>query len=298
MDISFTAHDGIQDNPFVVDFDPGQFRGTRTTFGAEWYVPLLFKGMAGRPLAASGTLAWATENGYGLQIPMQPVGGGSCALTVPISDHELARIDERRAGGESLLQLSLNVLALRPNGTTAIYKPYGPLNYTIPLHRWIAMLADTGFGKIQIVELPVPPDANGAWEQSARQLGEASVRFRQGDYGVSTGCSRIALQQMVEVLERALAITPKTPPLGPRIQVLTKQLNELHQKYSFDPYVVIARLIQATFDFASDPVHRGYEYPTREDAALALSLATALHRFLASRPLPKLVEPTNSGVDA
>jgi hypothetical protein len=147
---SFTAHDGIQDHPFVMNFDPGQFRGARTAFGAEWYVPLVFKGVEGRPLAASGTMAWATENGYGLQIPTQPVGGGSCALTVPISDHELARIDEKRGGGESLLQLIFNVLALRPNGATAIYKPYGPLNYTIPLHRWIAMLADTGFGKIHI----------------------------------------------------------------------------------------------------------------------------------------------------
>jgi hypothetical protein len=288
MDISFTGHDGVQDDPFTLELDPAQMRGARTTFGAELYIAGVFKLRSGRPLAMSGVLAWETENGYGLQIPLQPVGGGSVTVTVPISDRQLGRVEARRAGGEPRFQLAINVLGTRANGETAMYKPWGPQNYTIPRDRWKDILAGAGYGKIHIIELPVPPDACDAWTKSAATLAEASVCYSQGEYGYSIGNSRNALQQMVDVLERALGIVPTSPAFGPRIEALTKRLKDLHEKHSFDPYVVLATVIKATFDFSSDPVHRGYEVPTREDAAMSLSLATALHEFLASRPLPKV----------
>ena len=122
MKISFTGHDGIQDSPFTFDLDPSRLRGARTAFGAELYVSGDFEAGSARPLAMSGVLSWETENGYGLQIPMQPVGGGTATVAVPISDRQLASLEERRAGGEARLQIAQQRVCCRFECTRCRYR--------------------------------------------------------------------------------------------------------------------------------------------------------------------------------
>ncbi len=258
---------------------------------------LKVNGRKAQPLAMGGVLSWETEHGNGLLIPQQPAYGGTTPLIVPISDHQLASLETIRASGEAKFTLTLHALARREDGSAAVYKSWGPLPYTVPRDKWKEALAGCGYSKIQIVELPVPPDVKDAWARSAATLSEASNEFAQGNYGFSLGHTRNAIQQIIDVLERALDITPpKNSPFSNRVDTVAARLTELHAKRSADAYAVIGSLVRSTFDFSSDPVHRGYEIPNREDALLALSLTVALHTYLARRPIPKPVPPAKPAV--
>lgn len=291
MKLTFSAVDGTQDNAFSFDVDPAQFRGCRTAFGAQVQVfgNLEFDRTKVVPLQMGGILAWHAEGNMGLSIPMQSVGyGGTIALSAPISDAQLASIEDRRANGEANLALTLFALGRRPSeGASAYRMGWSPQPYVVPRDRWAEAMAACGLGRIHIVEVPVPPgDLSEHWLRSAKMLARSSAELAQGRYGESMGNVRNALQEMVDVLERWLGIQPKSPAFAARVNELGSRLATLHERRGADPYAVLAALVRAVFDFTSDPVHRGYDVPSRDDAAFALSAASALHIFLARRPLP------------
>jgi|GEM_PF-5200750 len=289
MKTFFSAADGTQDNAFSLDLEPEQFRGARSAFGAYVLISgqLESDPAKARPLEIGGSLSWPGEGGAGLLIPRQPVGGGTIGLVAPISDAQLASIEERRGGGEPNLEITLTGLAIRGDGRTATYKlAWSPQPFSVPRDRWRDALAACGYGRIHIIELPVPPDVNDVWARSAQMLARASAEFSEGRYGETMGNARNALQELVGVLERSLGLEPATA-FAQRVKVVGETLTALHGRRSADPYAVLSSVIRAVADFSSDPVHRGYDIPNREDAAFALSLASALHTFLARRPIPK-----------
>ena len=291
MKVFFSAVDGTQDNAFSLDLDPARLRGSRSAFGAQLQVIGLLEYDRNKavPLQIGGILAWHADGVSGLHIPSQSVGnGGTIGLAVSIADGQLAGLEERRAGGEPNLTLSLNALGRQTSEGTVSYRAsWSPVPYLVPRDRWADAIAACGFGRIHIVELPVPTVGADAWSRSAQMLARGSADFGKARYGEAMGNVRNALQELVAVLERDLAIEPKTPVFAERIKELAVRLTALHERRGADPYGVMASLIRAVFDFSSDPVHRGYDLPNREDASFALSLATSLHAFLARRPLPK-----------
>ncbi len=292
MKAHFSAADGTQDSAFSLDLEPARLSGSRSAFGAQIVISglLEFDRAKATPLEIGGALSWPNE-GAGLVIPRQPAGGGTIGLVAPISDAQLASIEERRAGGEPNFEITLTALAVRGDGRTASYKlSWAPQPFPVPRDKWKDTLAACGFGRIHIVELPVPPDVNDTWARSAQMLARASAEFGQARYGESMGNARNALQELIGVLERNLGIEPSTDAFTLRVKNVGEALTALHGRRSADPYAVLASVVRAVADFASDPVHRGYDVPTREDAALALALTTALHAFLARRPIPKLLK--------
>jgi len=297
MKIQFSAVDGTQDNGFSIDLEPAHFRGGRSAFGSYLLVIglLEFDPSKARPLQIGGALSWPGDGGVGLVIPHQPVSGGTTALTAPISDAQLASIEERREGREPTLEITLTALAERAGGVTASYKAsWAPQPLPIPRDRWSDVLAACGYGRIHIVELPVPPDVNDAWSRSAQMLARASAEFGNGRYGEAMGNARNSLQELVAVLERNLSIEPTTPAFAPRVKAVGAELSHRHRRRGGDPYQVLASVVGAVFDFASEPVHRGYDVPNRDDALFALSLASALHAFLARRPIATVVSDTDA----
>jgi hypothetical protein len=292
MKVHFSAADGTQDNAFSIDLDPAQFRGGRSAFGAYVLVIglLEFDPAKAHPLEIGGALSWPGDNGVGLVIPRQPASGGTTALMAPISDAQLASIEERRAGGEPAFEISLTSLARRAHGVTASYKfSWAPQSLSVPRDRWKDVLAACGYGRVHIVELPVPPDVNDVWSRSAQILARASVEFGNGRYGEAMGNARNSLQELVVVLEQSLAIEPATSAFAPRVKAVGDELSRRHCQHGGDPYQVLASVVKAVFDFTSEPVHRGYDVPNRDDAMFALSLASALHTFLARRPIASAV---------
>lgn len=296
MKIHFSAVDGTQDNAFSIDLDTAQFRGGRSAFGAYVLVSGLLESdrAKAQPLEMGGTLCWPGDGGFGLVIPRQSVSGGTTALVAPISDAQLASIEERRAGGEPNFEITLTSLARRSDGATASYKSsWATQPFSIPRDRWKDALAACGFGRLHIVELPVPPDVDDAWSRSAQILALASAEFGNGRYGEAIGNVRNSLQELIAVLERSLAIEPAKAAFAPRVKTVGDELSRRHRRDGGDPYEVLASVVKALFGFASEPVHRGYDVSNRVDAMFALSLASALHVFLARHPIANAVSDAN-----
>jgi hypothetical protein len=287
MKTFFSAIDGTQENAFSFDLEPLHVRGGRSAFGAYILIMGLLEAepTKAQPLEIGGWLSWPGDAGIGLIIPRQPVAGGTTGLTVPISDSQLASIESRRCGGEPNFEIVLTALARRSDQQTASYRfSWSPQPFPVPRDRWADALAACGHGRIRIIELPVAPNIGDSWDRSAQMLARASAEFGDARYGEAMGNARNALQDLVGILEQNLGIEPSSS-FAQRVKVVGDTLTAMHAKRGADPYAVLASTIRAVADFCSDPMHRGYDIPNREDAAFALALATALHAFLARRPI-------------
>ena len=240
------------------------------------------------PLFFEGALLWTNE-GVGLPVPLQSVRpSGSIALSIPVSDHQLASFENHRAQKEPEFKLLLTAIGQDANGKVRRYYHHGgtPANLAIPRDRWLDVLDKCGFGRIRIIELPAPPQADDEeWSRCADLLAKASRDFSASRYGEAMSSLRVVSQHMVEILERSLGITPPNPSIKPRVEALSANLRDLHEKRGADPFYVISELIEALFGFTSEPSHRGFDVVTREDAEFALSLATSLYAYLARRPI-------------
>jgi hypothetical protein len=135
----------------------------RTAFGASLLIgvfPPYEQPSKDVPLLFYGSLSWASEFD-GLQIPAQPVRGGTSALVVPISDSQITAIERVRKTGEPTFSLRLQVVAQNEQGEVRHYGGVGgqdAYDYTVPRDRWHDALDACGYGRIRIVELPPPPE--------------------------------------------------------------------------------------------------------------------------------------------
>src|SRR5271170_3559334 len=85
----------------VVEIEPSRVTGTRSPFGPllQIFIQVIYEDGKDMPLIFEGMLCWPNQN-VGLHIPLQTVGRGTATLVVPISDQEIASLEQRRAGGE------------------------------------------------------------------------------------------------------------------------------------------------------------------------------------------------------
>jgi hypothetical protein len=283
----------ITEHPlFNVDVEPMQLRGLRHASGSEIMLPLTITTDSRRcmPLLAYGALVWAPDLRNGLAIPSQPVELGTIGLSIPVSLTQLAAMETRRSGGEPRLSVSLTILAqLGPEQIVRLFQSDREIQYPLSREKWLTTLHDCGYGTIRIVELPSPPAMQGAiWEKASRELEVASRAFANAQYGTTMGATRTSLQAMLGAIELALQITPTTDALGPRAEALEARLRSLHPRRGNDPFAVLAGLLRATIDFCSGPLHDELGLATREDSQLALSTATALYSYAATRQLQSI----------
>lgn len=107
--IAFELDDQPGWSLYALDIEPARFRGSRSVFGATFHLPVslfTFPERSCRPSLFAGALCWADEPD-GLAIPLQPLLFNRSELAIPVSDDQLARLDERRAGNEPRFTLHL-----------------------------------------------------------------------------------------------------------------------------------------------------------------------------------------------
>jgi hypothetical protein len=257
----------------------------RSTFGGLLKVPAeLSNELHGIPLMIAGTLKLAGER-EGLAIPAQTPLVNENTLRIPISDEQIARLEEKRAGNAPTFELLLRGVASL-DGSTVIVNSTHPVNLPVPLEVWLKTLDKLGFGKRRLIELPPIPARDGVtWEAAAIQIQAAAQRLASGDSGAAMTEARTALQRTLEAVGLSLGVTPqKGGPIGPFVDQITAALNARHEKKSDDPYLALAdavKLVKSCAGFASDPPHTGLLKAERVSAELALSLATALYCYFA-----------------
>lgn len=101
---------------------------------------------------------------------------------------------------------------------------------------------------------------------------------------------RIALERIADAVGALLGIaranaSGKKMPLANYIDAIASEFRKRRVDHTDDPFAVLSGLIKATFGFCSEPGHTRFDASARNDAVLALSLATALYSYLAQFPI-------------
>jgi hypothetical protein len=233
-----------------------------------------------------GSIIWSGEFD-GLTVPAQPLLLNRNEFSVPITDEQLSRFEERRAGGDATLTLQLWGIAERaPSGPLeAVTSGTFALPFSVPRDRWIEVLDHCGFGKRRIIELPAAPSVGGTWEAASARLEAASRELAAGRSGASLVESRVALERLADALGAGLGIPRQKNPFANYVSMLCAKLEELQGGQKGTRYELIAQLVRSAFGFTSDPPHQGLDRGARDDAELALSTGMALYCYLARQPI-------------
>jgi hypothetical protein len=281
---------------YALDVDPAGLRATRSVFGATLHLPValvaLGREVTYRPALFAGALCWADEPD-GLIIHLQPLLFNSAELTVPISGEHLTRLEHRRLGEE--LRLSIRLWGTAQEIATGVLHNvrggHYPAHLAVPRERWLAILRDAGFGERRLLELPAPPQglAND-WTAVAERLAAAAGRLAAGEPGVALGEARVALERLTEAVGTELGIpranaSGKNAPLANYVDTIAQEFTRRHADNTDDPFAILSGLFKALFGFCSQPGHISFDASARNDAVLALNVATALYMYLACFPI-------------
>jgi len=202
---------------------------------------------------------------------IKPEGRCRFDLEVNLDFRQIEIIEEERKGDDVHFKLTLKVLyslverrqQLIPRfrtGIVVLSMPTGEMDLTIPQSEWVKMLEEIGYGRLRVIELPVPQPPEGtAIDSSLSYLHEALRSFNEGDYDdVLSNC-----RQAIEVVKQAdlnLEVLLGSESKAEKILGIERKLN----------------------DFLNLGPHAGTRLD-RGDAELALYATVSMIRYLAKR---------------
>ncbi|MGD0967770.1 MAG: hypothetical protein ABR949_05735 [Candidatus Aquilonibacter sp.] len=267
----------------VVEIDPTRVIGVRSPFGPllQIFIQVIYEQGKDLPLMFEGMLCWPSQH-VGLHIPLQTVGRGTATLVVPISDHEITSLEQRRAGGELRLELDLRAIGFPDEpGVLGRYTPSGGrIALEIPRDKWKAVLDGFGVGIVRILELPNPPKPDKLLKEAADQLELAARSFSEGRYGESIAAARVCVERMIDSIGARVGLPRGDKSFAPFVEALAEKLK--NRRVGNDPLALIGSLIRALFGWTSHPVHRGFQVSERDDALFALNLCVGLYSYIVS----------------
>jgi len=294
----FQYADGSGQVVLRAEADAGHFGGGRNAFGPflrlQLYWPYDANIPPHRALAVQGALLWGgdPEGSGGLAIPLQAVTPNGPVL-IPVSDDQLARLEERRAGVEPDFAVRLDGLAQREGqggadrtpdlAVRAVTAGHHPQRLGVSRDQWARTLDACGFGLRRMVELPPPPGGlGGKWDEAAASLAGASRLLAQGHDEQAIAAVRKALERIVEAVAAAVGEPPHTGKggFGPYVTALADRIKAAEPAKSH-PFHLVAALLRTTYDFASGHTHGASVSSRREDAVFAVALGSSLYGFAA-----------------
>jgi hypothetical protein len=260
--------------------------GDRTPFGPRLLFNVHTEYVQGSPpqrlLGVQGALLWDGADD-GLRIPFH-AGIPSITVAIPVSDDQLTRFEEFRAGRPPEFSLRLEALAQPVNGgETRILNAHAQ-RLSISRDEWAVVLNRCGFGLRRMVELPPPPGGlGGAWDDASKSLADSSSLFAAGHDEQAIAAVRKALERIVEAVAAAVGEPPRVGKgrFGPYVERVAERIKALPSGRHQNPYPLVAGLLSATFNFTSGYVHENVAPSQREEAAFALAIGTALYGFAA-----------------
>jgi hypothetical protein len=196
---------GLHRLTFPVELD------ARNTMGGG--VPVTLSGYAWLTMPGMDWLgSWTTERA----IVSQEGLTFDAVAVLPLTDEQLAVIEQRRAGSDLRLMLDANaVLGYDPARTSGDQNERWPArsfqeNMYIYSDTWQRLLAQTSLATSLAVVVPVPLDSSAAGKVGAH-LREAVRKVNGGEYGDAVIAARRAIDSMGTswASERAVIQTPK-----------------------------------------------------------------------------------------
>jgi hypothetical protein len=161
-------------------------------------VPVLLNGYAWLSGTGMDWLgAWSTEN----PVVTQDGQGFEATLVLPLTDDQLAVIEQRRAGSDLTLQFDVNVtLGYDPaaaSGSAEDRWPAKSFQQQTPVYRetWVRLLSQIPTAMSLAIVLPVPLDASAAAHVGGH-LREAIRKVNNSEYGDAVIEARKAIDAM------------------------------------------------------------------------------------------------------
>ena len=237
------------------------------------------------PFLIGGSISWHGEND-GLPISAQPWLFNQQHLSISMTDGQIERLEQKRAGGQAMFDLRLRGLG-SINGAISVISTTHTPTIIIPRDEWVRVLAMMGHGTRRLIELPPPPSGvGGEWDAAAERIVAGSARLAAGDASVAIAEARTATERLIEAIGGIIG-RPRNGALKPFAEGLAKALRERHVDRSDDAFAVMAKAVELAieiFGFASEPGHNGFVGSDRRDAELALGLATTLYSYFSGFP--------------
>lgn len=306
-----------------VDIDPSLFQGQRGIFG-----PTLLMRFTATPIAnisvdivllsLEGWITWQGDANFwpGILIPSQTIDPNTHLLYAPLTDAQIEAIEEKRAGGAVVFNVTLRGLATIPNPRQQIAefdvqkgasqpKPSPRLEVRvvydqgqmvmIEREKWLTILEAMGAGTRRLIELPqptLPPDDVARWSECVRLLNEATRFYRLGQFEQVLGNCRRVIEGVTEVLCNRFGIT-RDRRRGTRVwsQDLHTHLQSIWPNDT-EAANLFHALLMTSFTWASSSHHYGSGIPAREEVSFALSLTTDLLVF-GAQVLAATASPTS-----
>ncbi len=224
-----------------------------------------------------------------LSLFSRPKTQGQVALTIALDVYQLRQIEEQRIGDVSLkFDFTFEFAKHYP---VARKEPYSPIEkfetsffsmtVIIPRSDWVdKVLPGLGYGKIYLVEVPVPQRAIGEIiANTLKEFQQAQQQMLLGDYNKILGHLRNTLELLSDAVEyKGTPRDGKTnPSFADKIDYLLTVLPGAPTGFRRDN---LARMCKDLYGFTSPPEHPSPPHFTRDDAEMTMLITIAVLSYM------------------
>lgn len=215
-------------------------------------------------------------------------------IEVPLDAYRIEKIEEIRQGdvefrlsGSALVAEHPRIKRAAPNESQEYRKNVEEfrtgkfdITFTIPQSNWIdKILPGLGYGKIKLIEVPIPEKIiPGIFKKALEEIQQSQRYFLEGNYDKVVAHCRNAVQLIPEALPISLSGEDK-PAFNNKVKIFLKE--HLSPFLSDTKREFLEKMIKATWNLSSlahHPVCPGYF--NRADAEAVLQITTTLLAYV------------------
>ncbi|HOX57886.1 MAG TPA: hypothetical protein PLC99_13445 [Verrucomicrobiota bacterium] len=196
----------------------------------------------------------------------------SCDFEVDLEGRSLEAIEALRNGGEIYLVATIwGTALLKENGAQQLYQD---LHHNINQGTWVEILAQLGYAKYMLLEVPLPEkNTHPELAQAAEHLSSAQKAMMNGNYKDSMSACREVLEQLHKAMGDTELVAKEWKELLDKTRVLLKE----------DRIRLVRRALYILTSAAhhSDDTTAKFEW-TREDARSTITILATMLQWLGS----------------
>ncbi len=220
-----------------------------------------------------------------LSLFSRPAARGQVVLNIPLDVYQLRQVEEQRIGDVSLkfdftFEFAKHYPVARKEPYALIEKfetNFFSMTVNIPRSDWVdKVLPRLGYGKIHLVEVPIPERAIGdTITKAVEEFQQAQQHMLHGDYNKVLNHCRNALERLSNA--RKYEGDKNPPSFADKIDFLLTVLPGVPTGARREN---LARMLKDLWGLTSMPEHPSPPYFTRDDAEMAMLNTIAILSYI------------------
>lgn len=211
--------------------------------------------------------------------------GGTIVLLISLDLFRIEYMEERRSGDMPLRVDIIPWIAKhyettrkdKLSGYEQFETNYHQLSLLVPQSHWVdKVLPGLGYGKMQLLEVPIPATVIGAsLARTVSELQRSQDAMKNGDYNKALGSCRHALDTLSTLIPYKGEV--KNPTFADKIDFLLASLPGTPEGKRREN---LARLLKDLWGFTSIPQHASELTFSRDDAQMTTIILTAVLAYM------------------